>query len=102
MPRRLKPIPEFANEAAERRFWESHDTTEYVDWSEAKLVSFPNLRPSTRTISLRLPEDVLNTIRSHANKLDVPYQSLMKLWLAEKAAQATGRELRAPGVRKTR
>ncbi len=87
MPRRLKPIPKFANEAEERAFWESHDTTDYVDWSRAKVVSFPNLKPSTRTISLRLPEDVLNTIRSHANKLDVPYQSLMKLWLAEKAAQ---------------
>src|ERR1700734_4109591 len=87
MPRRLKPIPKFANEAEERAFWESHDTTDYVDWSRAKLVSFPNLKPSTKTISLRLPEDVLNTIRSHANKLDVPYQSLMKLWLAEKAAQ---------------
>lgn len=87
MPRRLKPVPKFASEAEEREFWESHDTTDYVDWSRAKLVSFPNLRPSTKTISLRLPEDVLNAIRSHANKLDVPYQSLMKLWLAEKAAQ---------------
>jgi predicted DNA binding CopG/RHH family protein len=87
MPRRLKPIPKFATEAEERAFWESHDTTDYVDWSRAKVVSFPNLKPSTKTISLRLPEDVLNTIRTHANKLDIPYQSLMKLWLAEKAAQ---------------
>ncbi|HEX4004911.1 MAG TPA: BrnA antitoxin family protein [Acidobacteriaceae bacterium] len=87
MPRRLKPVPEFASEANERAFWESHDSTSYVDWSRAQIASFPKLRPSTKTISLRLPEDVLNAIRSHANKLDVPYQSLMKLWLAEKAAQ---------------
>jgi predicted DNA binding CopG/RHH family protein len=87
MPQRLKPVPKFANEAEELEFWESHDTTEYVDWSRARLVSFPNLRPSTKTISLRLPQDVLDTIRNHARKLDVPYQSLMKLWLAERAAQ---------------
>ena len=87
MRKQSKPIPEFASEAEERAFWESHDSTDYVDWSQAKIVSFPNLRPSTKTISLRLPEDVLDAIRSHANKLDVPYQSLMKLWLAEKAAQ---------------
>jgi predicted DNA binding CopG/RHH family protein len=85
----LKPIPEFNTEAEERAFWESpgNDSTEYVDWSKAKLVSFPKLRPSTETISLRMPEDVLNTIRSHARRLDVPYQSLIKLWCAEKAAE---------------
>lgn len=87
MPQRLKSVPKFANEIEERKFWESHDTTEYVDWSRARTISFPNLRPSTKTISLRLPEDVLDAIRSHARRLDVPYQSLMKLWLAEKAAQ---------------
>lgn len=89
MHKPLKPIPEFANEAAERTFWESakNDSTEYVDWSKAKLVSFPKLKPSTETISLRMPEDLLNTIRSHARKLDVPYQSLIKLWCAEKAAE---------------
>ncbi len=57
-----------------------------MDWSKGKLVTFPKLRPSTETISLRMPEDVLNTIRSHARKLDVPYQSLIKLWCAEKVA----------------
>jgi predicted DNA binding CopG/RHH family protein len=89
MKRPLKPIPEFPSEAEERAFWESpkNDSTEYVDWSKAKLVTFPKLRPSTETISLRMPEDVLNTIRSHARKLDVPYQSLIKLWCAEKAAE---------------
>ena len=89
MSRQLKPIPEFKSEAEERAFWESpkHDSTEYVDWSKAKLVTFPKLRPSTETISLRMPEDVLNTIRSHARRLDVPYQSLIKLWCAEKVAE---------------
>ena len=89
MRKQLKPIPEFSSEAEERAFWESpkNDSTAYVDWSRAKLVTFPKLRPSTETISLRMPEDVLNTIRSHARKLDVPYQSLIKLWCAEKAAE---------------
>jgi len=89
MSKQLKPIPKFASEAEERAFWESpkNDSTEYVDWSKAKLVTFPKLRPSTETISLRMPEDVLNTIRSHARKLDVPYQSLIKLWCAEKVAK---------------
>ena len=100
MPQRLKPIPKFASEAEERRFWESHDTTDYVDWSRARSVSFPNLRPSTKTISLRLPEDVLDAIRNHARRLDVPYQSLMKLWLAEKAAQVVRPE--APKLRRAR
>ena len=90
MKKRLKPIPEFASESEERAFWESpdNDSTEYIDWSAAKIVSFPNLRPSTKTISLRLPEDLLDTIRRRAHKLDVPYQSLMKLWLAEKATES--------------
>ena len=89
MSKPLKPIPEFSSEAKERAFWESqkNDSTEYVDWSKAKLVAFPKLRPSTETISLRMPEDVLNTIRNHARKIDVPYQSLIKLWCAERAAE---------------
>lgn len=89
MSKPFKPSPKFSSEAEERAFWESpkNDSTEYVDWSKAKLASFPKLRPSTETISLRMPEDVLNTIRSHARKLDVPYQSLIKLWCAEKVAE---------------
>ena len=89
MNKPLKTIPKFANEAEELAFWESpkNDSTEYVDWSKAKLVTFPKLRPSTETISLRMPEDVLNTIRNHARRLDVPYQSLIKLWCAEKAQE---------------
>ena len=88
MKKRLKPIPKFANEAAERAFWESpkNDSTEYVDWSKAKLAVFPKLKPSTESISLRMPENLLDTVRSHAQRLDVPYQSLIKLWIAEKVA----------------
>lgn len=88
MSKPLKPIPKFSSEAEERAFWESrkNDSTEHLDWSKARLATFPKLRPSTETISLRMPEDVLNTIRSHARRLDVPYQSLIKLWCAEKAA----------------
>lgn len=85
----LKPIPEFENEAEERAFWESpaNDSTEFIDWSQAKLASFPKLKPSTQTISLRMPQDLLNQIRRHATRLDVPYQSLIKLWCAEKAQE---------------
>lgn len=88
MKKRLKPIPKFANEAAERAFWEArgNDSTEYVDWSKAKLAAFPRLKPSTEAISLRMPENLLDTIRRHAQRLDVPYQSLIKLWVAEKVA----------------
>lgn len=91
MSKPLKKIPEFSSEAEERAFWESpeNDSTEYVDWSKAKIASFPNLRRSTRTISLRLPEELLAAIRREANRLDVPYQSLMKLWLAERASRGS-------------
>ena len=84
MPKKLKPIPKFANEADERKFWETHDSTPYVDWTTAKRVSFPNLKPSTTAISLRLPVSLLEQIKIAANKRDVPYQSLIKMWLAEK------------------
>jgi predicted DNA binding CopG/RHH family protein len=95
MPKQLKRIPKFANEAEERAFWESpkNDSSEYVDWSKAKPAFFPKLSPSTETISLRMPEDVLNSIRNHARKLDVPYQSLIKLWCAEKISEITARPL---------
>jgi len=84
MKTKLKPIPTFASEAEEREFWETHDTTDYVDWSKAQRVRFPNLKPSTQSISLRLPVDLLERIKVAANKRDVPYQSLIKVWLAEK------------------
>lgn len=96
MPRQFKQIPKFASEVEERAFWESpgNDSTKYVDWSKAKPANFPRLKPSTETISLRMPEDVLNTIRSHARKLDVPYQSLIKLWCAEKVMELSARPTR--------
>ncbi len=86
-PRRtLKPIPEFRSEAEEREFWETHDSVEYVDWSRAQVVTFPNLKPSTETISLRLPAPLLADLKALANKRDVPYQSLLKVFLAERVA----------------
>jgi predicted DNA binding CopG/RHH family protein len=84
MRRTLKPIPEFASEAEERRFWESNDSADYVDWGKAERVRLPNLRPSTASISLRLPVSLLEQIKVAAHKRDVPYQSLIKTWLAEK------------------
>ena len=80
---KLKKTPEFKTDAEERKFWESHDSTEYVDWNQARPASFPNLKPSTKTISLRLPEALLARIKIEANKRDMPYQSLIKAWLAE-------------------
>ena len=88
MKRTLKPIPKFKTEAEEREFWETHDSTEYVDWSKAQRVRFPHLKPSTQAISLRLPLSLLEQIKVEANRRDVPYQSLIKVWLAEKAEQA--------------
>jgi predicted DNA binding CopG/RHH family protein len=90
MNKKLKPIPEFKSEAAERAFWKAHDRSDYVDWSKARRVSFPNLKVSTRSISLRLPELLLERIRAQANKMDVPYQSLMKMWLSEKTSESEG------------
>jgi len=79
----LKAIPRFASEAAERKFWVTHDTTEYIDWSQARHAVFPNLHPSTETISLRLPAPLLADLKSLANERDVPYQSLLKVYLAD-------------------
>lgn len=81
-------IPKFKTEAHERAFWESHDSAERVDWSRARWAAFPNLRSATKPISLRLPTALLDSIRAQANKHDVPYQSLIKLWLAEKLAES--------------
>lgn len=79
-----KAVPAFASEAQERAYWESHDASEHLDWSQAKRVSLPNLKPSTKTISLRLPQHLLDAIKAAANSRDVPYQSLIKVWLQEK------------------
>ena len=84
MRTRAEPIPTFESEAQERRFWESHDSTDRVDWRRAERVRLPDLRPSTRSISLRLPVSLLERIKIAAHKRDVPYQSLIKTWLAEK------------------
>jgi predicted DNA binding CopG/RHH family protein len=90
MPKR-KPIPMFESEDEEREFWAEHDSTEHVDWSQAKPATFANLKPSTRSISLRLPEALLDELKLLANKRDVPYQSLLKVFLAERVQQELGR-----------
>ena len=84
MNRRLKTVPKFRSEADERAFWESHDTADYFDLSKAQRARFPILKLSTTAISLRLPQGLLDRIKIAANKRDVPYQSLIKVWLAEK------------------
>lgn len=83
MSRKRKAIPEFKTEAEERAFWETRDSSEYVDWSKAERARLPNLKPTTKTISLRLPVALLERIKIEANKRDVPYQSLIKAWLDE-------------------
>ncbi|MEI8012764.1 MAG: BrnA antitoxin family protein [Candidatus Omnitrophota bacterium] len=85
----LKTIPRFKSEQEERKFWMSHDSTEYVDWSKAKRASFANLKPTCRSISLRLPLSMLDRLRVLANKRDVPYQSLLKMFLADRLKQET-------------
>lgn len=86
MLKRAKKIPKFASEAEERQFWETHDTQGLIDWSRAERVTLPNLKLSTKSISLRLPLGLLEQIKVEANKRDVPYQSLIKIWLAEKVS----------------
>jgi predicted DNA binding CopG/RHH family protein len=78
-----KQLPKFANEDEERAFWDTHDSTEYIDWSTAQKVSLPNLKPTSKTITLRLPVNLLETIKIEANKRDVPYQSYIKMKLGE-------------------
>lgn len=89
MPKRknLEPIPKFESEDEEREFWATHDSTDYVDWSRAKPTTFPRLKPTTQTISLRLPEFLLENLKMLANKRDIPYQSLLKVFLAERIEQ---------------
>ena len=83
-PAKRRPIPSFASEDRERDFWAAKDSSKYIDWSQAESVSLPNLRPSTRTISIRLPEPMIERLKVLANKRDVPYQSLLKLFVAER------------------
>lgn len=84
---RRKKVPRQATEDRERAFWATHDSTEYVDWEAAQSASLPKLKPSTETISLRLPESLLNDLKVLANQRDVPYQSLLKVFLAERVAR---------------
>ena len=79
-----KKIPEFSSEAEERKFWQQNDSSEYLDWSEAEEVLLPKLKPSTRKISIRLPESMIEELKLLANKRDVPYQSLLKIFLSER------------------
>jgi len=79
-----KKIPSFKTEAEERRFWQKHDSSEYLDWSDAENVVLPRLKPSTRKISIRLPESMIDELKALANKRDVPYQSLLKIFLSER------------------
>ena len=82
----LKKTPVFASEDEEREFWATHDSTDYVDWSKARAVRFPNLRPTSTAISVRLPDTLLTELKLLANERDVPYQSLLKLFLADRVA----------------
>jgi len=84
MSKPLKAVPKFRSEAEERAFWEKHDSADYLDWTKAQRVTLPNLKPTTKTISLRLPQHLLDSIKTAANARDVPYQSLIKVWLQEK------------------
>lgn len=93
MHKRNKAIPPFESEAAEREYWATHDTADHVDWSLAHTAVFPKLKPSTETISLRLPASLLADLKTLANQRDVPYQSLLKVFLAERIAQ----EVAPPG-----
>ncbi len=79
-----KPVPEFRSEDEEREFWAKHDSTEMIDWQSAQRRKFPNLKPTLRTISLRLPVAMIEDLKVLANKKDVPYQSLLKVFLAER------------------
>ncbi len=84
MSKRLEPVPDFESEAQERAFWEEHDSTDYLDWTKARNVVLPNLKPTTKTISLRLPQHLPDSLKAAANARDLPYQSLIKVWLQEK------------------
>ena len=79
-----KSIPKFKTESQEQDFWAPHDSTDYVDWSQGRVTIFPELKPSTQTISLRLPQSLLDALKTIANKRDVPYQSLLKIFLSER------------------
>lgn len=86
--KKLKEIPRFRSLAEEERFWATHDSTDYIDYSNIELGFFPELKPSSKTISIRLPESLVEAIKLLANKQDIPYQSMLKILLAEKVREA--------------
>jgi len=100
MKRMKRNIPEFKNEDEERDFWAAHSPLDYFDTKKVKRVSFPNLKPSLKSISIRLPEDLLNELKTLANKKDVPYQSLAKIFLAKQIVVERETLSRASGRRK--
>lgn len=83
----FKKIPNFENEEMEQEFWGNNDSSEYIDWDKAEKVTLPKLKPTLKTISIRLPEIMLEELKLLANKRDVPYQSLMKIFIAERVEQ---------------
>ena len=85
-----KQLPKFKNEDKEREFWATHDSTEFINWNQAERITFSNLKPSVKKISLRLPESMLEELKLLANKRDVPYQSLLKIYLAERIEKELG------------
>jgi predicted DNA binding CopG/RHH family protein len=87
MAHEKKTVPKFRSEAEEREFWRKHDSSEYLSWENARPAVFSRLRPSTRAISIRLPESLLAELRALANKIDIPYQSLIKMFLSEKVKE---------------
>ncbi len=93
-----KALPKFKSEDAEREFWAQHDSTEFIDWRKGKRLILPRLKPSSQTISLRLPKPMLERLKLLANKRDVPYQSLLKVFVAERLA-AEFERLDATGLR---
>jgi len=97
-----KRIPEFQSDDEERKFWTAHDSSGYVDWGKARHAGFPNLKPTTRSISLRLPESMLDELRQFANQRDVPYQSLIKIFLRERMDMEYTGASRIPAVRETK
>ncbi|MCC6771202.1 MAG: BrnA antitoxin family protein [Gemmatimonadaceae bacterium] len=94
-PKRRKAVPTFRSEDEERALWATADATDYFDWSQAEPVVFPNLKPSTATISLRLPQGMLDELKVLANQRDEPYQSLLKVFLAERLSAERHRARRA-------
>ncbi|MGA9115722.1 MAG: BrnA antitoxin family protein [Bacteroidota bacterium] len=94
--KRCRRIPKFTSEDDERKFWARRESSDYVDYRRSVQPSFPNLKPTTRTISIRIPESLLDSIRVLANRADVPYQSMMKILLSEKVAEVRRQRRRRP------